>query len=380
MTAHKKNLLKRLLFIRVDRHTPKKILKWFIATAKKPPFVGLIAFLAVFAVQPLGHIIMILMEKIPLLMVKLNLIEKSEKTHNYWYSQFYDKVPTIPEGYENFAGIDNMVYLLPFIMGVVGIAIILWGVRRNTEVAGTWAGFVGASLLWTGWVEFSIHFHARYFGVKTLCADGTYAFGCATKEFAEANPNLDVVYGTATKPEYFLMQGSVGFMLVIMLYFMLNKETRCNMFRWMHKHFRIKVGKPSRGLTRNFANNVAIETLTILWFFYVYLMFLYDPTLIGEKHWFTYFSFGFFLVWSLYLIQRLIRFKRVTTALRYAIPTAIIFYNMVEIGGRWSWYKEFWVHPFEFPIASVLVFGAVIAFAVLSILSAVNKTKQIDQD
>lgn len=340
---------------------------------KKPPMVGLIAFFAVFAVQPLGHIIMILMEKLP-------FMKKSAETHNYWYSQFYDKPPVIPEGYENFAGIDNMVYLVPFIMGVVGIAIIMWGVRRDTEVGGTWAGFVGASLLWTGWVEFSIHFHARYFGVKTLCADGTYAFGCATKEFAKANPDLNVVYGTATKPEYFLMQGSVGFMLVILLYFILNKETRCNMFRWMHKHLHIKVGKPSRGLTRNFSNNVAIETLTILWFFYVYLMFLYDPTLIGENHWFTYFSFGFFLLWSLFLINRLIRFKRVTSALRYAIPTAIIFYNMVEIGGRWSWYKEFWVHPLEYPLASALVGAAVFAFAIISIKTAVNKTKQIDQN
>lgn len=320
---------------------------------RQPPFVGLIAFLAVFAVQPLGHIIMIIMER---------MLSK----HEYWYSQFYDTVPVIPEGYENFAGIENINYLPAFIMGAVGVAIIMWGVRRDTEVAGTWAGFVGASLLWTGWVEFSLHFHARYFGVKTLCSNGDYAFACAD--------------GTATKPEYFLMQGSVGFMLAILLYFMLNKETRCNMFRWMHKHFRIKVGKPSRGLTRNFSNNVAIETLTILWFFYVYLMFLYDPVLLGEKHWFTYFSFGFFGLWSLYLIQRLMRFKRVTSALRYAIPTAIIFYNMVEIGGRWAWYKEFWVHPFEYPLASALVGAAVMAFAIISIKTAVNKTKQIDQN
>ena len=248
-----------------------------LAFFKQPPFVGLIAFLAVFAVQPLGHIVMIVMEQLPFL-------KKAMHSDSHWYSQFIDKPPVIPEGFENFSGINNMVYLVPFLMGVVGVAIIMWGVRRDTEVAGTWAGFVGASLLWTGWVEFSIHFHARYFGVKALCADGSYAFSCVSHEFAAANPDLNLIAGTATKPEYFLMQGSIGFMLVILLYFMLNKETRCNMFRWMHKHLHIKVGKPSRGLTRNFSNNVAIETLTILWFFYVYLMFLYDPTLIGEKH------------------------------------------------------------------------------------------------
>lgn len=318
----------------------------------KPPFVGIVAFLAVFAVQPLGHIVMIVMEKLL-------------ATHNYWYSQFYDSPPIIPEGAENFAGIENIIYLPAFVMGLIGIIIIMWGARRDTEIAGTWAGFVGASLLWTGWVEFSLHFHARYFAVKTLCGPGEYIYYCAERP--------------GTKPEYFLMQGSVGFMLAIMLYFMLNKETRCNMFRWMHKHLRIRVGKPSRGLTRNFANNVAIETITILWFFYVYLMFLYDPVLIGETHWFTYLSFGIFLVWSLYLIQRLLRFKRVTSALRYAIPTGIIFYNLFEIAGRWEWYKEFWVHPFEHPILSTLVLIAVIGFAIISILQATSKNKQIDQ-
>ncbi len=326
---------------------------------KRPPMVGIIAFLAVFVVQPLGHIVMIVMEKLML------LLGYDPEVHQFWYSQFLDSPPVIPEGYENFSGIDNMVYLPAFIMGLVGVIIIMWGARRDTEVAGTWAGFVGATLLWTGWVEFSLHFHARYFGVKAFCDDGSYAFACNG--------------GASTKPEYFLMQGSVGFLLAVMLYFMLNKETRCNMFRWMHRNLRIRVGKPSKGLTRNFSNNVAIETLTILWFFYVYLMFIYDPVLIGEKHWFTYFSFGFFGLWSLYLIQRLIRFKRVTSALRYAIPTAIIFYNMVEIGGRWLWYKEFWVHPFEYPLASAIVGAATLAFAVISIKTAVNKSKQIDQ-
>ena len=339
----------------MTKDTNATIRKGFWELFRKPPFVGIIAFMAVFVVQPIGHIIMIVMEKV--------LIHG-----DMWYSkfsEFYEAPPVFPEGFENYAGIDNIVYLPAFIMGLVGVIIVMWGVRRDTEIAGTWAGFIGSTLLWTGWVEFSLHFHARYFAVKSLCDDGTYAFACASKP--------------ATKPEYFLMQGSVGFLLAIMLYFMLNKETRCNMFRWMHKHFHIKVGKPSRGLKRNFANNVAIENITILWFFYVYLMFLYDETLFGEHHWFTYLSFGLILVWSLYLIQRLIRFKRVTSALRYAIPTAIIFYNLVEIAGRWGWFNEYWAHPMDHPIASGLTILALVGFAIISIKTATNKTKQIDQ-
>lgn len=155
---------------------------------KNPPFVGVIAFMSVLFVQPLGHIAMILME---------TLIDSGVT----WYSPMLDAPPVIPSDapkeFVDAALLENNVYWSAFGMGTIGLAIILWGYRRGTEIAGTWAGFVGATLLWTGWVEFSIHYHARYFGVKALCADGTYALTCME------NP--------ATKPEYLLMQGSVGF-------------------------------------------------------------------------------------------------------------------------------------------------------------------------
>ena len=318
---------------------------------KQPPLVGIIAFMAVLFVQPLGHIIMILMEQ---------LISSGTR----WYGPVFDVPPVIPEGFEDFSVIDNSIYLTAFIMGAVGLAIIIWGIQKNTEIAGTWAGFVGGSLLWTGWIEFSIHFHARYFGVKALCAPGQWDYACAEN--------------AATKPEYFLMQGSVGFLLGIGFYFLFNKETRCNAFRWVHRVFRVNVGKPSPGLTRNFANIVAAETIAILWFFYVYLMFVYDEVMFGEHHWLTYASFIGFGLWSLYLIQRLLRFKRVTVALRYAIPTAIIFWNTIEIMGRWDWFKEFWIHPLDYKLESAAVLLGLIGFAVISIKTARNKDKQID--
>ena len=318
---------------------------------KKPPMVGIIAFLAVFAIQPLGHIAMILMEKL--------IVSRTE-----WYGPVFDSPPEITAGYENFSIIQNNIYVWAAILGLIGFLVIYWGIRRNTEIAGTWAGFIGASLMWTGWTEFSIHFYSRYYGVKALCDNGEFAYSCA------GNP--------ATKPEYLLMQSSVGFLVMIMFFFFMNKESRCNMFRWFHRTFKMKVGAPSRGLTRNFANIVAIETFTILWFFYVYLMLVYDETLFGEHHWFTYLSFVGFGVWSLYLIQRLLRYKRVTSALRYAIPTAIIFWNTIELMGRWNWFKEFWIHPLEYKLEASLTLIAMIAFAIISIKTAADKTKQID--
>lgn len=318
---------------------------------KRPPFVGVVAFMSVLAVQPLGHIAMILMEK---------LVTGGEA----WYSPVFDTVPEIPANFENFALIENNLYISAFFLGLVGLFIVYWGIRRNTETAGTWAGFVGATLLWTGWVEFSIHYFSRLYGIKALCAPGEWAHACAQ------NPS--------TKPEYFLMQASVGFLIVIMMFFVFNKESRCNAFRWLHRHLKLNVGKPTPGLARNFANIVAVETLTILWFFYVFLMFIYDENVFGERHWFTYLSFVTFAVWALYLIQRLIRYKRVTSALRYAIPTAIIFWNTVEIMGRWDWFTEFWIHPLEYKFSAVMLLLAVILFLYISIKTARDKNKQIE--
>jgi len=319
---------------------------------QSPPLVGVIAFLSVLAVQPLGHIVMILMEQ---------LIGEGEG----WYSPIFALPPVIPPGEENLARIEPGLYLAAFGMGLVGAGIVFWGVRRNTEVAGTWAGFIGANLLWTGWVEFSLHYFARVFAVRALCADGSWAYSCAGS--------------AATKPEYFLMQGSVGLLLAVVLYFALNGESRCHFFCWLHRRLHMGVGKPtSSGLQRNFANIVAVETIVLLWFFYVFLMFLYDETLFGERHWFTYLSFAGLAAWSLFLIQRLLRFRRVSSALRYAIPTAIVFWSAVEVMGRWNWFQEFWTHPLDFRFEALALAVCTAGFFLVSIRAALDRQKQID--
>jgi len=317
----------------------------------RPPFVGIFAFIAVLFVQPLGHIIMILMEQAYLFL----------DLSGGWYALIHEKGPEIAEGAEDFAIIRPYVYWSAFTMGLAGVWIIYKGVKKGTELAGTWAGFIGGTLVWTGWVEFSLHFHARYFGVKALCAPGSLSYSCTE------NP--------ATKPEYFLMQSSIGLMLAIGIYFLLNKETRCNAFRWVHRVFNMEVGKPTKGLKRNFANIVATETIAILWFFYIYLMFVYDETIFGEHHWFTFASFVGFLLWSLYLIQRLLRYSKKASAIRYAIPTVIIFWNSIEIMGRWDWFDEFWIHPLEYQVEAITLTISVVGFIYISIKSALDGSR-----
>ena len=91
---------------------------------KNPPFVGVIAFLSVLLVQPIGHIVMILMEE----------LTDSGIT---WYAPMLGAAPVIPEGYVDSALLENNVYWAAFAMGAIGLWIFLWGYRRGTEIAGT---------------------------------------------------------------------------------------------------------------------------------------------------------------------------------------------------------------------------------------------------
>ncbi|MFN5238126.1 MAG: hypothetical protein ACK5FV_13250, partial [Bacteroidota bacterium] len=92
---------------------------------------------------------------------------------------------------------------------------------------------------------------------------------------------------------------------------------------------------------------VFIESVSLVWFFYVVLLLVYDEDIAGEYHPATWIvAFGS-LLWSLYLIRSLLRNSEFSYALRYAIPTVIIFWNFIEVLGRWGILNELWIKPVE---------------------------------
>jgi len=273
----------------------------------RAPVPGILAFVMVFVWQGLGHTAMVLMEDI--------------FGHQY-------------------------VYHIAFWVGILGAAL-TWIGRNKSEAAATFYGFTGGSLIWLSWIEFSFHFYARHLGVDPLIEGG------------------EIV----TKQEYLVMQSSIGVMFASLLFFYFNKETRCNAFMWMHRHLRMNPGEPGTSKGRNISSLVAMETIYVTWFFYLTLLVLYDNAWAGDRHPATYVAFVFFLVWGVYLLQRLVRFQRMAPALRYGIPTAIICYNCWEILERWNVIKDFWVSPGRYAVElSLILFGLVLA-VILSLLS-----------
>jgi hypothetical protein len=289
----------------------------------RPPWVGLLAFLIVFVVQALGHTVMIVMEEV-------------------WPGPGY-------------------VYQSAFAMGLLGAVLMFIGMRSQSEVAGTWYGFWAGTFLWTGWIEFSFVWAGNTLGVPDLM-----------------DPR--VPGQIATKAEYLVMMSSIGLMGATLLFFLLNKETKCNFFLWFQRHLGLKVGKPNPAHQRNFAAITAIETLYLLWFFYLLLLFIYDENILGDHHPVTYGIFFLNVIWAVYLFQRLMKFWKVTTAIRYGIPTAIIAWNVVEIAGRWHLFTEFWERPQDFWLEMTLITVGVVIAGWLAVRTPAHKKAELSRE
>jgi hypothetical protein len=233
------------------------------------------------------------------------------------------------------------VFQSAFVVGAVG-AVCVWVGRNKPELSATLWGFAGGSLIWTGWIEFSFVWVADHLGVQDL---------------------------GQTEAEYRIMPSSIGVMIATLVFFYFNKDTRCNAFRWLHRRLHMDPGASHSSQGRNISAIVAMEAIYITWFFYIALLLLYDERWAGDHHPATYVAFFVFMVWGLYLLQRLLRFQRVAPAVRYGIPTAIILWNLWEIGGRWGIVSDFWIHPWDYASELGVIGLALGVVIVLSILS-----------
>ena len=233
---------------------------------------------------------------------------------------------------------EGLQYPAAFLLGLLGTVLLFIGMKKDDEVPATWLGYFAGFCLWTGWVEFSFVFYAEYLNVEQILPNGKL--------------NL--------YPEYLVMQSSIGVLMTSLLYFFFNRETKCNFFRWFQRNLKLSTGRPTPGYKRNYAAVTAMETVYVIWFFYIILLILYEDAFIGDRHPLTYIFFFLNTIWALFLVTRLMKFWNVTRAIRYAIPTAIIAYTSYEIIGRWGLLIEFWVYPKEYLTELVLIFGAIL--------------------
>jgi len=279
----------------------------------KKPITGIVAFLIVLFTMPLGHAAMILMEK----------------------------------GF----GHDH-IYQAAVILGIVGFLLGVWGVIINKEAASTFLGLFGGLFIWTGWVEFAFVYYANRFGVEPLMANG------------------EVI----TKPEYLIMPSSVGFWAVLMMYYFFSSKTGCSFFNWFQQKLKINNSVSHQPKSHNYAMSTVMELTLLLWTFYLVLLFAYDDDFFGDRSPVTYaIAFGS-LFWSGFLFIRLLKISKIGYAVRYAIPTVIIFWNFVEILGRWNMFKEIWIEPGEHWLEMTLILAIFIVLLAVAVFSRRKKS------
>jgi len=231
-----------------------------------------------------------------------------------------------------------------FYMGLIGIVLLVIGIKRNSSPSfATITGFLGAILVWTGWIEFSFVWVAEKNNVANLVVDGE----------------------VATKREYLVMLSSIS-LLITVSFFYLFSRSNCTFYIWLQKAlgFRKDILAQS-GFKKPFAASVFGETIMILWFFYVVLLVVYDNQIAGDRHIATYIVAWGSLLWAVYLFSRLIKIRTFDYAVRYAVPTVIIFWNFVEIMGRWGHFEEIWVQPMEYWLEVSLFFIALFGLLIL---------------
>ena len=120
-------------------------------------------------------------------------------------------------------------------------------------------------------------------------------------------------------------------------------------------------GPTSEGRIRNYGPRTAFGMILVLWTFYVTLLLAYDESIFGAHHPITYLIFVLSLGCGIYLLYKLIKIKEMGKAIRYAIPTAIVFWNGVEILAKWKVFKEPWI-TLNFPIMISIIAAFLITF------------------
>jgi hypothetical protein len=256
--------------------------------------IGIFSFLIVLMFMPIGHALMVLNE---------GIFEKQK-------------------------------FIGAFVIGLIGVVSLVIGIFKNDNKAvATILGLLAGVLVWTGWVEFSFVWIAEKLNVAPLVENGEIA----------------------TKPEYLIMMSSLGLLITLLVFFVFSK-TKCQFFNWFQRIFHMRERIRSVGHSSKLLAMITfIETIMILWTFYLILLLVYDKDIAGDRHIATYIvAFGS-LFWSIYLFLNLIKITKFDYAIRYAVPTVIIFWNFVEVIGRWNLFKEIWIHPFEHWLENAII-------------------------
>ena len=273
-----------------------------------------------------------------------------EKKHCYWGKtllSFLVVLFTMPLGHAMMMLMNRLmspeaVHYAGFLMGLAGFIIVIMGVFVKGDTRQTLFGLFGGLLFWTGWVEFLFQYYANRYGTQPEIQNGV----------------------VVTRPEYLILPATFGLWMMVMTLCIFCTRTGCNFINWWQKLLfgKRKTEIAARPMTRHVSIVTFMELNMILWTSYLLLMFCYDPRFIGDHSPVTFLiGFGCF-VGSLFMFRRELRLASWGANIRMAIATVIVFWTPVEILGRVNFFTEIWIYPERYKGPMITVF---IAFLIL---------------
>ena len=269
------------------------------------------SFVFVLCMMPLGHAMMIIMEK------------------------------TMAPG---------ALHCAAFAMGAAGLLLAVWGVFVKGDTKQTLMGFFGGLLFWTGWVEFLFQYYANRWGTQPEIING------------------EVV----TKPEYLILPATFGFWMMIMILYIFCTQNGCYFINWWQKVLLRSKKKliAASPMTRHTSIVTFMEFNMIIWACYLALMFCYDRNFLGGNHPVTAIvGIGCF-VGAVFMFKRQLKRSAWGANIRMAIATVIVFWTPVEILMRLKFFKEFWLEPEKYTTPMVIILVLFVALLLYICYSA----------
>ena len=223
-------------------------------------------------------------------------------------------------------------------LGSLGVFLVWKGLSRPENQA-TLLGYLGGNLIWVGFFEWTWHYFGEWLKLEPVTDKGI--------------PIL--------MPGLLMIQATSLIVIVLLIFFGANKDTRCRMFMWFHRNFKLRPGRMTAGYQRQHSRTTAIETVFLIWFIYLCAITINDPRLIRYDSIAAMVITVSFVAWGLYLVNKLTKIRGLGAAFRYAIPTGNILWLPIEGFSRWGLYPEVWVKPLQYSVLMsivLLVFAA----------------------
>jgi len=224
--------------------------------------------------------------------------------------------------------------VISLVLGSVGFVLVWVGMKRP-ETQATLLGYLGGNLIWIGFFEWTWLYFSHWMNIEPILDRGMMILS----------------------PELLLIQATGLLMFSLLVFLGANKDTRCRMFMWFHRNFRLRPDRATPGYKRQHARNTALETVFLIWTIYMFAIIINDPRLVRYDSTAAMIITGGFVVWGIYLASKLLKIRGFGPAFRYAIPTGNIIWLPIEALSRWGLYPEVWVLPTEYTgiMASSLV-------------------------